>query len=191
MAEPRLIRSADLVRVPWKNGGGTTAEVAVHPPGAGFDDFDWRISMADVAVDGPFSRFPGVDRTLVLAEGRDLVLDIEGDLRVLVRPGDAGSFAGEAETRARLHGGPIRDINVMSRRDRFAHRVGSVPGGLLAPWAAMAVVAVAALAEGVVVTVEGRSFHLDLLDVLLVPGGCGSLAVTGQALSIGFTDGTA
>ncbi len=191
MADVRLIRSADLVRVPWKNGGGTTAEVAVHPPGAGFDDFDWRISMADVAVDGPFSRFPGVDRTLVLAEGRDLVLDIEGDLRVLVRPGDAGSFAGEAETRARLHGGPIRDINVMSRRGRFAHRVGWVPGELLAPWAAMAVVAVAALAEGVVVTVEGRSFHLDLLDVLLVPGGCGSLAVTGQALSIGFTDGTA
>jgi len=191
MADLRLIRSADLVRVPWKNGGGTTAEVAVHPPGAGFDDFDWRISMADVAVDGPFSLFPGVDRTLVLAEGRDLVLDIEGDLRVLVRPGEARSFAGEAETGARLRSGPIRDINVMSRRGRFAHRVGSVPGELQAPWAAMAVVAVAALAESVVVTVEGRSFHLDLLDVLLVPGGCGSLAVTGQALLIGFTDGTA
>ena len=70
MSDPRLVGSSDLVRVPWKNGGGTTAEVAVHPPGAGLDDFDWRISMADVAVDGPFSRFPGVDRTLVLAEGR-------------------------------------------------------------------------------------------------------------------------
>jgi environmental stress-induced protein Ves len=192
MADLRLIRSADLVRVPWKNGGGTTAEVAVHPPGAGFDDFDWRISMADLAVDGPFSRFPGVDRTLVLAEGRDLVLDIEGDLQVLVRPGEARSFAGEAETAARLRGGPIRDINVMSRRGRFAHCVGwPAAGKLLAPWAAMAVVAIAALAEGVMVTVEGRSFGLAPLDLLLVRGGCGSLAATGPALLIGFTAETA
>ncbi len=190
MADPRLVRSTDLVRVPWKNGGGTTAEVAVHPSGAGFDDFDWRISMADVAIDGPFSRFPGVDRTLVLAEGRDLVLDVEGDTQVLACPGEARSFAGEAETGARLRGGPIRDINVMSRRGRFAHRVGSVPGEPLASWTAMAAVAVAALAESVRVTVEGRSFRLDPLDVLLVPGGCGRLVLTGQALLIGFIDET-
>ena len=190
MADPRLIRSADLVRVLWKNGGGTTAEVAVHPPGAGFDDFDWRISMADVAVDGPFSRFPGVARTRGLAEGRDLVLDVEGDMRVLVRPGESRSFAGEAETVARLRGGPVRDINVMSRRGRFAHRVRSAPAEPLASWTAMAVVAVAALAESVMVMVAGRPFHLDPLDVLLVSGGCGSLVVTGQALSIGFIDET-
>jgi environmental stress-induced protein Ves len=172
MADLRLIRSADLVRVPWKDGGGTTAEVAVHPPGAGFDDFDWRISMADVAADGPFSRFPGVDRTLVLAEGRDLVLDIEGDIQVLIRPGDARSFAGEVAAGARLHGGPVRDINVMSRRGRFAHRVGSpATGEPLRSWAAMAVVAIAALAEGVMVTVEGRSFGLAPLDLLLAEGG--------------------
>ena len=54
----RIIPAQDLVRTPWKNGGGTTAEVAVHPPGAGFEDFDWRISMADVAADGPVLDLP-------------------------------------------------------------------------------------------------------------------------------------
>lgn len=103
MANPRLIRSTDLVRVPWKNGGGTTAEVAVHPPGTGFDAFDWRISMADVAADGPFSRFPGVDRTLVLAEGRDLVLDLEGGLRVLAPSATSTSCPAAAGSRIASH----------------------------------------------------------------------------------------
>ena len=51
--------------MPWKNGGGETAEIAVSPPGAALDDFDWRLSMARVETDGPFSAFPGIDRTLV------------------------------------------------------------------------------------------------------------------------------
>ncbi|MBM7325185.1 HutD family protein, partial [Agrobacterium sp. S2] len=49
--------------MPWKNGGGVTTEIIVHPAKASMADFDWRISMANVAQDGPFSIFPGVDRT--------------------------------------------------------------------------------------------------------------------------------
>ena len=33
------------------------------------DDFDWRLSLAQVDRDGPFSRFDNVDRTLVLLSG--------------------------------------------------------------------------------------------------------------------------
>ena len=40
-----LPRDARVAR-PWKNGGGTTREVAVSPEGAGLDDFAWRISLA-------------------------------------------------------------------------------------------------------------------------------------------------
>lgn len=39
-----------------ENGGGVTVEIAVHPEGASVDNFDWRISMATVASDGPFLR---------------------------------------------------------------------------------------------------------------------------------------
>ena len=70
----RVIRNEDLVRVPWKNGGGTTAEVAAFPEGSGFETFGWRISMADVASDGPFSLFPGIDRTLIVVEGDGIEL---------------------------------------------------------------------------------------------------------------------
>ncbi|MFN9927385.1 MAG: HutD family protein, partial [Phenylobacterium sp.] len=59
-----LLRAADRLAVPWKNGGGITRELAVWPPGASFDDFVWRVSMAEVHQDGPFSSFPGVDRIL-------------------------------------------------------------------------------------------------------------------------------
>ena len=55
----------------------------------------------------------------------------------------------------------------------------------------MAVATVAALAENVVITVEGRAFRLAPLDLLLVQGGCGSLATSGHALIIGFTAETA
>ena len=34
--------------------------------------------MATVASDGPFSLFPGVDRTLAVLEGEGIVLSVEG-----------------------------------------------------------------------------------------------------------------
>jgi environmental stress-induced protein Ves len=111
----RILRAADRIATPWKNGGGMTREVAVWPPGAGMDDFDWRVSLADVAADGPFSAFMGVDRVLTVVEGQGLVLDLEGQ----ATPLDVLSpfaFPGEATVAARLTAGPIRDLNVMVRR---------------------------------------------------------------------------
>ena len=81
----RLLPAADRVPVPWKNGGGVTREVAAFPDGAGFDDFLWRISMAEVRADGPFSVFPGVDRVLAVLEGR-LRLAVEGLAPIEVGP---------------------------------------------------------------------------------------------------------
>jgi environmental stress-induced protein Ves len=60
----KRLRAADRTPRPWKNGGGQTTDVAVFPDGAGLDDFDWRVSIARVDGDGPFSIFPGVDRPL-------------------------------------------------------------------------------------------------------------------------------
>ena len=76
----RIIRASDCKTTPWKNGGGSTTEIAIGPAGASLEDFDWRISMARVASDGPFSDFPGIDRTLAVIKGSGLVLTI-GDAR--------------------------------------------------------------------------------------------------------------
>lgn len=75
-AQVRILRAAGRAAAVWKNGGGVTREIAVFPEGAGMDDFVWRASLAEVAADGPFSAFPGIDRTITLAEGAGMDLTV-------------------------------------------------------------------------------------------------------------------
>jgi uncharacterized protein len=118
-----IIRAADLKAVPWKNGGGATREIAASPPGAAFDAFDWRVSVADVSEAGAFSVFEGIDRVLALIEGAQMVLiDSDGPRHVLAR-WDSLAFAGEKKITAELPHGPTRDFNLMLRRDRVSGNV--------------------------------------------------------------------
>jgi environmental stress-induced protein Ves len=120
-----LIPYASLKATPWKNGGGSTTEIAIAPPGAGFDEFDWRISLATIAIDGPFSVFPGIDRTLALVDGPGVVLDIDGKDRFLLCDEDpVFEFRGEREITATVGAAPTTDFNVMTRRARCHHRLG-------------------------------------------------------------------
>ncbi|MER8501819.1 HutD family protein [Mesorhizobium sp. M0213] len=120
----RILRAAEYRSMPWKNGGGVTTEIVVSPPGAGLDDFDWRVSMALVEGSGPFSGFAGVDRTLALLEGEGMVLDIAGRPPVEITKGSAPlAFPADVPTQATLIAGPITDLNVMTRRARAAHTV--------------------------------------------------------------------
>jgi environmental stress-induced protein Ves len=120
----KLLRAANHRRMPWKNGGGVTTEIAVFPKGAGLDDFEWRLSMATVASDGPFSLFAGVDRTLALLEGEGILLSIEGRPEQSVTLNSPPvAFAADQATSARLVPGPITDLNIMTRRGAWAHRM--------------------------------------------------------------------
>lgn len=119
-----IVRSEEFRRMRWKNGDGETAEIAVFPPGAGLSDFDWRVSMATVARAGPFSLFPDVDRTLAIVEGAGITLEIEGRPAVtLTGKNEPFAFPADIATTATLVEGPIVDLNVMSRRGRWSHRV--------------------------------------------------------------------
>jgi len=120
----RVLNAANYRRMTWKNGGGETAEIAIFPEGARLDDFGWRVSMATVASDGPFSAFAGVDRTLSVLEGDGIALEVEGREGVRLTTGSPPHrFAADAATSARLLGGTIVDLNVMTRRGRYEHRV--------------------------------------------------------------------
>jgi environmental stress-induced protein Ves len=120
-----LIPYAALEPTGWKNGGGSTTEIAVSPLGAGFDDFVWRVSLATISQDGPFSVFPGIDRTLALVEGAGITLDIEGHNRfTLSDENPVLEFAGESAVKATLNGGVTTDFNVMTRRSHCHHRLG-------------------------------------------------------------------
>jgi environmental stress-induced protein Ves len=125
----RLIRASQCRVMPWKNGGGTTTEIAVHPLGASLDAFDWRISMAHVGTDGPFSAFPGIDRTLSVLAGNGIKLAFgDGETAELRRASSPYSFAADREVEGKLLDGPIDDLNVMTRRGGWRHEVGRIAG---------------------------------------------------------------
>jgi uncharacterized protein len=105
----RIIRFSELRETPWKNGGGVTREIAIARDR---DAWDWRLSMADVGVDGPFSKFDGMQRILTVVEGRGMELicphiKLQADLGVPVR------FDGAWEIVAKLTQGPLRGVNVI------------------------------------------------------------------------------
>ncbi|RYX99159.1 MAG: HutD family protein [Bradyrhizobiaceae bacterium] len=119
----KLLRAADYKTMPWKNGMGSTTEIAISPADATLDAFDWRVSMARVASDGPFSSFAAIDRTLLVLEGNGIDLSVAARAPVRVDRDTIHSFPGDQPTAARLVAGPITDLNVMTRRDVLSHHV--------------------------------------------------------------------
>ncbi|MBV8633841.1 MAG: HutD family protein [Burkholderiaceae bacterium] len=113
----KAVAYSSLVAAPWKNGGGVTRELACYPAGAGFDDFLWRVSIADVHQSGPFSRFPGIDRVILLLDGGGMVLRDEAGEHALTEALAPHAFRGELHIDAELVG-PSRDFNLMLRRGR-------------------------------------------------------------------------
>ena len=112
-----------LRAAPWKNGGGSTMEIAIFPPEAGLMAFDWRISLATITADGPFSSFPGIDRSLMLVDGDSVQLTLDGARKVTLSAAQPMLwFPGEAAVVAQVKG-PTTDFNVMTRRDRCRHQL--------------------------------------------------------------------
>ncbi|MEV3991807.1 HutD family protein [Streptomyces sp. NPDC049837] len=124
-----VLRAAERTALPWKNGGGVTREIAAYPGDAGLEGFDWRVSLADVRADGPFSAFPGTERILTVVDGTGMNLDTGGRHlraeRYVPRP-----FPGDVPTDGRLLAGPVVNLNVMYRRGAAGAAVAVVRGEL-------------------------------------------------------------
>ena len=122
----KLIPADAMRRMPWKNGGGVTTEIAIAPAGATLDNFDWRVSTAQVDAAGPFSRFAGIDRSLAVIAGGRLTMHRADAEAVMLAPGEAPvRFPGEADVHATLDA-PLSDFNVMTRRDAWAHHAEAI-----------------------------------------------------------------
>ncbi len=119
-----IIRLSVCPSQPWKNGLGRTREMAVQPSSAGSGDFVWRVSVAEVDSAAPFSRFPGIDRHIVLLDGAGFTMRMDdGQDHALTMPLAPFAFAGERGVDISLAGGATRDFNLMLRRSQARGRV--------------------------------------------------------------------
>jgi uncharacterized protein len=168
----QIIRARDLTTGRWKNGGGETTQIAVWPPGASLDTFDWQINTALIGKDGPFSVFPGIDRTFALLNGSLKLKFADLPTRVLAPGSPPCSFPGDVPTTAELWGGPAQAFNVMTRRGRWgctveaqrqSFRVAALPGFAKHPRCAVVLVDGAANVH----SAATRS-SLDRLDTVVV-----------------------
>lgn len=175
------LRHEDYRTVPWKNGGGITREIALadDPAGGGFL---WRLSMATVSTSGPFSHFPGVDRTIACLQGNGMRLAF-GDGRVadVLRAGAPLAFPGEADIHADCLDGETIDLNVMTRRDRFSHAVEHVSSAaevVLSPGGGTLAVFFAAPAT---VVTTGKTVDVRRFDTVVLTGETAPVTVRADA----------
>lgn len=128
MSGIRLLHPHQYQRTRWKNNGGWTTEIARSDDPAAPCGFRWRVSIAEIETDGPFSSFPGVDRDLLLLTGNGMELDINDAPTVRMdRRFQHIRFAGEDRVMCRLLAGPTRDFNVMADRQRCRAEVHARP----------------------------------------------------------------
>ena len=118
----RLIPANEYRRERWRNGLGWTRDIARGPVNS--DQWDWRLSIAEVDNNCAFSAFPGCDRVLVLLSGNGMELEFDdGESSTVAPPHGRVAFAGERGLQCRLLVGPTTDFNAIVRRDRCAMQV--------------------------------------------------------------------
>lgn len=108
-APMRIIRQSDLVEKPWKNGGGITRDIAAEFDG---ETLLWRLSMADVDSDGPFSVFAGLTRVLTVIKGGGMILQ-SPDSALTAEYAQPVTFDGASPITAKLTNGSLTDFNLM------------------------------------------------------------------------------
>lgn len=120
-----LVSLADVPPCPWRNGGGVTRELVCWPNAT---DWVWRMSVAEVAQSGPFSRFDGVQRWFAVLAGPGVRLTMGADIHELTPASAPLCFDGGTPVDCQLMGGPTQDFNLMVRPDQVEARMKRVAG---------------------------------------------------------------
>ena len=110
----RVQRFSEHLAMPWANGKGASYEISSDRDA--LNQWSWRVAIAPVVVDGPFSSLPGIYRQLVVVEGNGMVLEVDGRT-VECLPSQVVAFSGDADVYARLIDGPAVDVGLMTTRD--------------------------------------------------------------------------
>jgi len=106
----RHLTAADYRVMPWANGRGQTIEmIRIEGP----QGLLWRLSLASVVEDGPFSVLPGVNRNLTVIAGPGFDL-LGNGVRLRANPLSPVAFDGGLALSAVGVAGPSDDFNVMT-----------------------------------------------------------------------------
>jgi uncharacterized protein len=131
----RHLRFAEYRVAPWKNGKGVTREIASSAVSMGAASVrseasaDWRVSMATVAEDAPFSRFPGMTRTLGVVDGVGIELTTDGYSRPIHVGDEPAVFPGDVPAAARPLDGPAVNLNLIVNPARILGRMSAIRAG--------------------------------------------------------------
>ncbi len=176
MSQMQVLRAVNYPRMPWKNGGGSTEEIA-RDAGEGLDGFGWRLSIADIAESGGFSSFVGYQRIITVLQGDGMELQVDGEPSRALLPFDAFMFSGESQVACRLLGGPIRDFNLIYSPQRYRARLQWLDGESRLYSSAQTLLVFAA-GEQVRATLGGHAVQmLSRHDCLQVDGNAGLQAL--------------
>ena len=173
----RVQRFSEHSAMPWANGLGTSYEVASDRNADG--EWTWRVAIAPVVLDGPFSVMPGVDREMVVIEGNGMVLNVDSE-SVKCEPGQVVRFFGDSVTIASLVDGPVVDLGLMTVRD-------SVIGSMVVIADAGDVIetdVLVAIGDAVFEDKDGKHYILGSKDALLDGRGHQLSLLSGLAIAI-------
>ena len=115
----RLVQKVNFVTLKWKNGGGVTYEIARSDTN---EVFGWRLSVAEVGSDGPFSLFPSHARilTVIAGNGMKLVGQAQTHMADFMVP---ARFSGAETIIGKLFAGPCRDFNLIFDPKRYSAEI--------------------------------------------------------------------
>ena len=173
----KVQRFSEHRAMPWANGLGTSYEVASDRNVDGV--WTWRVAIAPVVADGPFSAMPGVDRELAVIEGNGMELEVDGE-SVKCMPGQLVRFLGDSAICARLVDGPVVDLGLMTVR-------GVVTGSMVVVADVGDVVESAvlvAIGDAVFEDENGKNYRLGSKDALLNVRGHQLVLLGGTAIAI-------
>ena len=154
----QIVQLDDVSPTPWRNGGGVTRELACWPDST---DWVWRMSVAEIAASGPFSRFEGVQRWFAVLAGAGVRLLIDGRAHELGCSSPPLCFNGASPVDCELREGATQDFNLMLRGPQQRARMLRISGAEFFDLAVPAVVALYAIEDGSRIVVDGSSVALS------------------------------
>lgn len=146
----------DCAVSPWKNGGGSTRELVAWPTP---ETWQWRMSVAEVASDGPFSRFEDVRRWFAVLSGAGVALESDGTSHVMTAQSDPIHFDGDASTTCTLLAGPTQDFNLMTHH-ALNTRMQRISGHVDIDITHAAIIAIYAIDDATITPTDGEIINL-------------------------------